>query len=553
MTRRMLFAAMLAICPYMGIHAQSSAVKNVAKSVFRLTTYDKNGEIKSSSTGFYTGTGGEAVSTWKPFVGAVRATVTDASGRQAEVRSVIGANELYDVCKFRVEGKMSPVRIAVATASENEKTWMVSSGSSKSAIAPLTLQKIETFMDGYAYYVCAEEAPTDVDGSPLVNAKGEVLAMLQRSDNKLHATDVRFVNSLALDSMAIINPVLRQTSIRLDMPKDKQQALVMLMMSTERKDSLKHSQYIDDFIAQFPNEIDGYVAKAQNYMVKGLYAQADETMQQGLKQATDKADAHFEYAKIIYQKMIYSTDSVYQDWSLQKAMEEVQKACSISPQPTYRHLQAQICFSQSAFEDAYSQFMDLTRSPLRNGELFFEAAQCKTQLSAPVSEIIALLDSAVVAASQSATESPAPFVLAKGQVLDEAGEYRKALAEYNRYDTLMLGRASHAFYYTRYKCEMQVKQFQQALNDIAHAAVLNPREPTYYAELASLQLRVNMVKDAVKTADLCISFAPEYADAYIIKGIALIHDNQKEQGLEALSKAEELGDERARGLIEKYK
>ena len=98
-----------------------------------------------------------------------------------------------------------------------------------------------------------------------------------------------------------------------------------------------------------------------------------------------------------------------------------------------------------------------------------------------------------------------------------------------------------------------MRRYQQALNDIAHAAVLNRQEPTYLAEMASLQLKVNLYEDAIKTADLCISLAPSYADAYLIKGLAQVQNKQKKEGLETLNKAKELGDTRAKDFIDKYK
>lgn len=133
------------------------------------------------------------------------------------------------------------------------------------------------------------------------------------------------------------------------------------------------------------------------------------------------------------------------------------------------------------------------------------------------------------------------------------GEYRKALADYNVYDTLMLGNADAPFYYTRFKCELNIKQYKQALNDIAHAAYLNPNEPVYLAEMSSLQLRLNQLDDAIKSADLCIRIAPEFPDAYLIKGLALIHKKDKSNGLQMLEKARGLGDSRAQELIDKYK
>ena len=165
--------------------------------------------------------------------------------------------------------------------------------------------------------------------------------------------------------------------------------------------------------------------------------------------------------------------------------------------------------------------------------------------------MLALLDSAVAVNPDNSIS--APYYLARGRFLDQAGETRRAVRDYNKYDTLMLGRASHDFYYVKFKAESKIKQYQQALNDIAHAIVLNRAEPTYYAEMASLQLRVKQYEDAIRTADLCISVEPEYSDPYIIKGIAQGELKQKAEALKTLQKAHELGDERAAELIEKYK
>ena len=125
--------------------------------------------------------------------------------------------------------------------------------------------------------------------------------------------------------------------------------------------------------------------------------------------------------------------------------------------------------------------------------------------------------------------------------------------DYNRYDTLMLGRANHEFYYTRFNCNVKLRRYQQALNDIAHGAVLNRQEPTYLAEMASLQLKVNYIDDALKTTELCIGIAPNYPDIYLIKGLALIQKKQKKLGIEAFEKAKQLGDKRAQDYIDKYK
>lgn len=118
----------------------------------------------------------------------------------------------------------------------------------------------------------------------------------------------------------------------------------------------------------------------------------------------------------------------------------------------------------------------------------------------------------------------------------------------------MYGRANAEFYFARYQCEVKVRQYQQALNDIAHAAYIGGQNtPFYLAEMASLQLRVNMLEDAVKSSDLCLSLSPENTDALIIKGVALVNLKKKDEGMECFRKASELGDKRGDEYKEKYK
>ena len=75
----------------------------------------------------------------------------------------------------------------------------------------------------------------------------------------------------------------------------------------------------------------------------------------------------------------------------------------------------------------------------------------------------------------------------------------------------------------------------------------------YFAEKASLLLRVNMKEEAFATADNCVKMAPEYAEGYLLRGLAAVQQGRKKQGLDDLQKAKELGNEQAQSLIDKYK
>ena len=86
------------------VSAQPSWTKKASKSVFTLKTFADDGSLIASSNGFFVGSQGEAVSSFSPFKGAVRAIVIDTSGKELEVTGMMGANEMYDVAKFRVAG-----------------------------------------------------------------------------------------------------------------------------------------------------------------------------------------------------------------------------------------------------------------------------------------------------------------------------------------------------------------------------------------------------------------------------------------------------------------
>lgn len=537
------------------VHGQSKQVKKAAASIFSLTTFKTDGTLLASTNGVFISDNGEAISAFYPFVGADSAVVIDTNGNALPVDVIIGANELYDVCKFKVNGKTTPIKIASTPSNDGEKVWMLGYSIKNQDAKQVPIQKTELFMDKYTYYIFSSETPENMEGCPFVNAKGELIGILQHANHSegTHAVDAHFMKDMQINNgLSLADPVLRQTTIRTQLPAKEEDALVTLMMASEQNKK-NYLKYIQDFKRSFPHAVDGYAAQARQYANKKEFAKAATEMETAIQNVHKKDAAHAEYAKIIFHQQLFQPDSTYLAWSLDKAFAEAQKAYEINPLPAYQHQQAQIIYSKGNYQKAYDMFIALTKTNLRSGELFYEAAQAKAQLKANQAEILSLLDSAVAACPQPLTPIAAPFVLARGAAYDQAGDYKKAIMDYNRYDTLMLGRANHEFYYTRFNCNVKLRRYQQALNDIAHAAVLNRQEPTYLAEMASLQLKVNYIDDALKTAELCIGIAPNYPDIYLIKGLALIQKKQKKLGIEAFEKAKQLGDKRAQDYIDKYK
>lgn len=537
------------------VSAQTPAVKKAAQSVFTLTTFNKDGTIHSTSHGVFTGKPGEAIAMWHEFQGADRAVIIDTKGKQYDVDAMLGISENYDLCKFRIKDyQNASVALPLTTVdAEPSAVYVVGYDLKAPSIKKLTPQRSEKFMTNLNYLVFRDvDVSASQLGCPVVNDAGQLLGIMQRPEDggQAFSADARLTDSFQLRGFSINDKTFRATGIRTALPSDEKEASLMLVLAATTQDSARYESYIDDYIKAFPASTDGYNARATRLVTQGSLAAADDILQTEVKKANNKDQAYSNYAALVYQAAIYKVDSTFTKWNLDKALELAQEAEKINPQPGYRHQEAQILYSQGKYKEALDILTSLQTTDLgKIGEIYYEAAQCKTRLNAPKTEIMALLDSAVNAQGGSAS---APYVLARGRQYDNDGQYRKAFLDYLTYDSLMRYRASADFYYIKYRCEMQIHQYQIALNDIAHAIVINRQEPLYYAEMASLQLRVNKFDDAVRTCDMALQLTDKYADLYIIKGVALCELKKKDEGLEALRKAQELGDERAAKLIEKY-
>ena len=81
---------------------------------------------------------------------------------------------------------------------------------------------------------------------------------------------------------------------------------------------------------------------------------------------------------------------------------------------------------------------------------------------------------------------------------------------------------------------------------------MNPQEILYYAEKASLQIRVGLYDDAIETAKESIAIDANDSDGYMFLGLAQCLKGNKKEGLPNLQKAKDMGNTQAESLIEKY-
>ena len=508
--KRILFLLPLILFPFLSLFSQSWASKEV-KSMLTLKTFSADGSLLSSSTGFFVGSNGEAISTFAPFKGAQRAIIIDAQGKEYAVEQMLGANETYDVAKFVTAArKTTPLPIA-ASANNGSDIWLMPYTVNKQPTCISgKINSAETFQDTYQYYTLAG------------GQKGVA-----------YAVSARFANDLKITGLSINDPILRQTAIPIALPDDAKDAILTLFLASSTLNKTQFTQLINRFIQKFPNLPDGYINRARLAASEGNFQAAEDDMQQAVKVGTTSDDVHYQYADIIYQKDLYQNDKPFGAWTLDKAFSESQEAYRLKPMSVYLQQQAQIRFAQGKYAEAYSLYEQLTHTEMRSADIFFAASQCKGRLGDTNAQL-ALVDSAVNQFSRPYVKTAAPYLMARAQLLSETAQLEAP------------------FYYNRSIAETGGHLFQQALNDINKAIEMAPSEPMYRAEKASLQVRVGQHKEAIETAQQLIKLSPELSDGYLFLGLAQCLTNQKAEGARNLNKAKELGNEQAQTLIDKY-
>lgn len=533
--------------------AQSSAVKKAANATFTLTTFDTKGSILSTTNGVFVSTDGVCVSTWKPFAGAAKAVVIDNNGQKYDVETMLGANEIYDVAKFKVNAKTAAAPFA-SSATANSTAWVVIPTKAGEPIKA-SINKVEKFMDKYNYCVLTTSAPEKNNGAPLLNEQGQIVGIYNSNGNLQSATDARYANDFVLVGLSQNDPTLLQSGIRIGLPQQSDEAIIALMLSSNKIESLRTAT-INDFLQKFPALNNGYTALASLLFSKGNIAEADKVLQQAISKVKEKNEAHYNYGRMIYQGATMASladKAKAQGWTLDKAMSEANEAYKIKPEPIYKHLQAQITYAKGDFQKAYQEFEALTKTPMKNPELYLEMALCQENLKGNDDAILALLNQSIELCDTPYMDTSSPYFLARANQLEKMGKYRDAMKDLYLYEYLNQGTLEADFYYMREQIEIKGKLWQQALQDILIATKLNPAEPMYCAEASNLLLRLNKFEEAILAAKQAIALKDDYAEAYLVLGIAQCKNSQKAEGIANIEKAKNLGNPQADTFLNQFK
>ena len=533
MKKSILFTFVLCLLSQWSVAQAPKWVEKAKRSVFSIVTYDKDDKIQNTGNGFFVTEDGVALSDYSLFKGAQRAVIINSEGEKMPVECILGANDMYDIIKFRVGitvKKVPALQVAALAPAVGAEVYLLPYSTQKGGnVTRGKVKKVDNIGgDKYHYYTLDMVLKDKMVSCPVTTADGKVFGVAQKSSGQdtasiSYAAGAAFAMSQNISALALSDPALNAIGIKKGLPEDEDQALVYLFIASTQSTPEAYAIALDDFIKTFPNSADGYLRRAGNY----VFADKDENhmdkaaadLEHALKVAQKKDDTYYNIAKLIYNYQLSKPETVYKDWTYDKALENV------------------------------ASYDKVNQTELASPASFFSAAKAKELSKAAPEEVIALLDSCIARCQTPITSDLAPYLLERAQMYMNVEKYRLALADYDAYFNAVKGSVNDLFYYYREQAAFKAKQFQRALDDIAKAIELNPEDLTYRAEQAVVNLRVGRYEEAEKDA---LAIDPKYAEGYRLLGICQIQLKQEKAACASFAKAKELGDPNVDELIKKH-
>lgn len=541
-------------------------VEKAKRAVFSVVTYDKNDKMLNTGNGFFVSEDGLALSDYTLFKGAERAVVITSEGKQMPVSLILGANDMYDVIKFRVaitEKKVPALIVAKTAPAVGADAWMLPYSTQKS-IACVTgkVKDVSKVAGEYHYYTLGMQMKDKMVSCPVMNAEGQVFGIAQKSSGidtvtTCYAAGAAFAMAQKISALSLGDAALKKIGIRKGLPETEDQALVYLFMASSSLSGDDYEKLLDDFIRQFPANADGYLRRANYYAAKGKddqawYDKAVADFNQALKVAQKKDDVYYNIGKLIYAYQLSKPEKTYKDWTYDTALQNVRQAIAIAPLPIYIQMEGDILFAQQDYAGALAAYEKVNASNIASPATFFSAAKTKELAKGDPKEVVALMDSCIARCPQPITADFAPYLLERAQMNMNAGQPRNAMLDYDAYHTAVKGEVNDVFYYYREQAALKARQFQRALDDIVKAIEMNPTDLTYQAEHAVVNLRVGRYEEAIQILNNILKADPKYAEAYRLLGLCQIQLKKTDEACGNFKKAKELGDPNVDELITKY-
>lgn len=537
--------------------AQIKIPKEVAKarnSVVSIITY-KNGILNGNGTGVITGENGEILTSSTIFQNADSAIAIGTDGKIMPIMRIAGVNTTLDCLKARLKQvkKLSALTPSLSNVTVGEELYLVSYGiKNKGIIEPVKVTAVDSVYS-YPYYTLEKPKIEQTVALPLVNIKGEFVAVMQPSSANdtinSYAVGATVLQSLEVTAMNYGKGFFPGLKIRSALPDDKKEAVSTLYMQTIIGDSISYANTINDFIGSYPKANEGYLSRAELSAVYNRDMDAAERDWNKAAALSEKpAEVFFTKGKIIY-SIVQSGDTLsHPILTFGNALAEVDKAIQNDSQPIYINYKADMLYNNGEYEKAYECYRLLAGSNLASPDIFTKAAQCKMSLK-EYDNAVEMLDSAISFYDRENMHNAAPFILTRALLNMSAKRYRNAVIDYNRYEEIMGYNQNSEFYYMRFQAEIKAKMYQQALNDIDRAIYEDESNVAYYIEKGMLCYRVKYTEEGILTMHKAKELAPNAPDVHYLLGRLYQQAGDYDKAKEALEKSLSLGHQDAENQL----
>ena len=535
---------------------------NAKKAIFSIVTYDKDNNIKATGNGFYIDNKGTALSDYSLFEGATRAVIIDANGKQQPVEMILGANSMYEVVKFKtpVDKKQVSLKVATQPAKKGDAVFLMPYSTQKEALCQRGAVVSADSIGKHFYYTLQLKTNEKMVSCPVMNATGEVVGMIQKNatteSDESYAIGCTYGEALEIAALSFNDAALNGIHIQKALPDTEDQALIYLFMSSEQLDKDAYLSVLNNFIRQYPNSHEGHIRRASLLMHgddASLYPSANEDLKNAINMAANKEEAKFQVAKTIYAYLVsLNGKDGYAEWTYDKALSILREAIQVNNQPVYTQLEGDILFAMKDFSGAYNSYDKLNKSELVTSGTFYSAAKAKQLMEgSDISEVIALMDSAIVRLNKPYLSDAAPYFFERAELYAQAKKFREAVLDYNTFYNAVNGDVNSLFYYQREQAEMQCRMYKQALDDINKAVELSSDDENLWAEKGVVHLRVNQLDEAILAFEKAISINADYAAGYRMLGYCQSLKKMKKEAKANYEKAKALGDTVVDQLLEK--
>lgn len=554
--RKILFTIIVCCCTTaFGQNAPKWASK-VAKGIVSVMTYDKNGNLLHSGTGFFINAQGEAVADYAVFDGASKAVVLDASGKKYDVDYILGADDTYGLVKFSVKGdKTTALQPVVSTQNVGATVYAMAYSPKDPSYQAATISEVSAINDSVKFYSTSKAIDGKFNSCPAFTQDGQFFGVVQPSmGGKGYIIDVNHLRSLTLSALPSKSETLALEKINISkgLPSSVGESLVYLYFKSRSTSNEEYMDMLNLFVRKYPDNPEGYLRRATPLTDLQRFDEAESDLQTYLKLTPERDVALYNVCQLLHNKLVYQPEPKYDKWTFERALGYIDEALGINPKFDYKVEKAQLYVAMQDFDKAYAIYDEMNKSSDRSPATLYAQSLASEARGDSVAEVIELMDSALAMFPTPRPAEAADYVLRRGRLFDVAGKYRDAVKDYNEFCFLSNNKVNATFYYDRAQLETKARMYQQAIQDIESAISLEPREPLYYLEKCAIMLRVNQLDESIKAAQQTIQLDSENAAAYRMLGYAQLQKGDKTSAVQNLNRAKELGDDAAQEIIDKY-